>query len=73
MSYRWQYYPRYDVGVNIDDGEIKLPICNCGDEDMCLFKQNWISDGSPTHISGEELEKVKKWYEQDKLKSNTEI
>lgn len=73
MNTRRQYYPRYDVGVDIDTGEVKLPICNCGDQDMCIFKENWIEDGSPTHISGEELETVKKWYEQDKSQLNTEI
>jgi len=55
----WYYYPRYDVNVNIRTGEIKLPICNCKDEDICIFKNNWIDDGKPTRLSEEELIKFK--------------
>ena len=73
MSTRWQYFPRYDVSVNIDTGEVHLPICKCGEEDMCIFKSNWVEDGSPTHISGEELEYLRKRYDEDESHLNTEI
>jgi hypothetical protein len=53
------YYPVYDIGVNSETGEIKLPICKCKENDMCIFLRNWIEDGKPTHLKPEELEILK--------------
>ena len=53
------YYPPYDVFVDSETGEIKLPICKCNeDDDACIFLKNWIYDGRPTHVSKEELERI---------------
>jgi hypothetical protein len=57
------YYPPYDVFVNPETGEIKLPVCKCTEEDACMFMQNWIEDGKPTHISYEELKRIIDSYE----------
>ena len=50
------YYPAYDIGVNSETGEIRLPICKCTEDDMCIFLKNWIEDGKPTHIPKSELD-----------------
>ena len=52
------YYPPYDISVDKETGEIPLPICKCKEEDACIFMNNWIQDGKPTHVPKEELEEL---------------
>lgn len=60
----WLYYARYDVAIRVSDGLIHLPICSCGDEDGCIFMQNWTEDGKPTHLEEQELAAIVNRYKE---------
>jgi len=67
----WQFYETYGTEVNIQTGEIKLPISNCGEhekEGKCHHIISWEKDGCPTHLEKTRIDGFKFLLEREETK-----
>ena len=58
----WQFYVRYGTEVNIQTGEIKLPISNCGEDEKdgkCHHIMSWEKAGCPTYLEKTRFDRFK--------------
>jgi hypothetical protein len=61
----WVFYDKYDTSVNVETGEIKLPIRNCESNGKCHHILLWEKEGCPTHMSKLDLRTLRQFAFED--------